>query len=86
MVILDHAFSKLLMSPGESDKHETGTEKCYFSFKAGVEIEFVRLQVRKKAPLLVIPLTVRLLGLNKWSQSGPDLPRPTVAGHDGEAL
>lgn len=43
MVILDHAFSKLLMSPGESDKHEAGTEKCYFSFKAGVEIEFVRL-------------------------------------------
>lgn len=42
MVILDHAFSKLLMSPGESDKQKAGTEKCYFSFKAGVEIELVR--------------------------------------------
>ena len=41
MVTLDHAFSKLLTSPGESDEHEAGTEKCYFSFKAGVEIECV---------------------------------------------
>lgn len=42
MVILDHAFPKLLMCPRESDKQEAGTEKCYFSFKAGVEIELVQ--------------------------------------------
>lgn len=40
MVLSDHASSKLLTFPGESDKHKAGTEKCYFSFKAGVEIEF----------------------------------------------
>lgn len=65
----EHAFSpQSLMSLGESDEHEAGTDIGHFSLQVGVEIEFIKRcpGLRSERTLLSLLLLLSLWGLQDW--------------------